>query len=593
MHDYLKATFTFLSAFVISVVLCQAVKQIAPRLNMVVYPRSDRWHKHPTPVLGGVAIYLSLIFTYLIFLRVNGEIFALILISSFVFITGLIDDIFNISPPTKFLLQLFASLLLVHAGFMIEFTKWNIFNFFLTLFWLVGITNAFNLLDNMDGLSAGIALIVTFFMMVFFVLSGMSSHFLVSLAFGGALLGFLIYNFNPASIFMGDTGSLFIGFFIAGLAISKSFLFTSNIFYVILIPAFTLLVPIFDTTFVTITRKLSSKPISQGGKDHTSHRLVSIGLSEKEAVLVLYGLSIFAGVLAYVVFKFSLHISIIFIYLTLLIFIFIGIYLSTIRPTKELPEEKTPNGPLIPILVDITFKKRIFEIAMDITLLIISSYSSLLLRFESAIPETFFERFLKTLPLMIIIKLSALYVFGVYRGVWRYYGINDFIRLVQAIVTGSIAFITIVALFYRLEGFSRSALIIDLLLAIILLNGARLSFRVMDRLLRQRVSSGKRVLIYGAGDGGELILREIFNNRELGLSPVGFIDDNFAKIGRKIHGVPVVGDYSSLDKIVQQYNIEEIIVSTIKISNTRMSNLIKFCSENNIRLRKLAIKLED
>lgn len=593
MYEYVKPIIIFVSAFVISVLLCRVVKFLAPRFNMVVYPRADRWHKQPTPLLGGVAIYLSLIFTYLIFLRVDGEILSLILISSFLFFTGLLDDILQISPPAKFILQLFASLLLIHAGFMIEFTRWYIFNFILTLFWLVGITNAFNLLDNMDGLSSGIALIVTFFMMVFFVMSGMSSYFLVSMAFAGALLGFLIYNFNPASIFMGDAGSLFIGFFIAGIAISKKFLFTANIFYVILIPAFILLVPIFDTTFVTITRKLSSKPVSQGGKDHTSHRLVSIGLSEKEAVLVLYALSIVAGFLAYIVFKFSLHISIIFIYLTLLIFIFIGIYLSFIRQTKETLDEKTSEGPLIPILVDITFKKRLFEIAMDITLLIISSYSSLILRFESEIPSTFFESFLKTLPLLIIIKLSALYAFGVYRGVWRYYGISDFIKLVQAIVIGSVIFITIIALIYRLEGFSRSALIIDLLLTTILLNGARLSFRVMDRLLRQRGTFGKRVLIYGAGDGGELVLREMFNNKDLGLSPIGFIDDDFRKIGRKIHGVPILGDYSSLHKIVNHYNIEEIVISTVKITDVRISYLTKFCKDNNIRLRKLAIKLED
>ncbi len=593
MNEYINATIIFISALVISAILCRIVKIIAPKVNMVVYPRSDRWHKKPTPVLGGVAIYLSLIASYLIFLRVNGEIFPLIIISSFVFATGLLDDIFEISPPTKFLLQLIASLLLIHAGFVIEFTKWNIFNFLLTLFWLVGITNAFNLIDNMDGLSAGIALISTLFMMIFFIVSEMSSHFLVSVAFAGAVLGFLIYNFHPASIFMGDAGSLFIGFFIAGLAISKSFLFTSNIFYVILIPAFIFLVPIFDTTFVTITRKLSSKPVSQGGRDHTSHRLVSIGFSEKEAVLLLYGLSIFTGFLAYIVFKFSLRISIIFIYLTLLIFIFIGIYLSFIRHPKEASAEKTSTGTIIPILVDITFKKRLFEIAMDITLLIISSYSSLLLRFESAIPETFFKHFLKTLPLLIIIKLSTFYVFGVYRGIWRYYGINDFIKLTQAIVTGSVIYITIIALIYRLEGFSRSALIIDLLLTIILLNGARLSFRIIDRLLRQQKTSGKRVLIYGAGDGGELILREIFNNKELGLSPVGFIDDDVTKMGRKIHGIPVLGDYSSLYKIINHHNIEEIIISTIKITNVRMSNLTKFCKENNIRIRKLAIKLED
>lgn len=592
MHEYIKSALVFLTAFVISAVLCYAIKLIAPKFGLVVYPRSDRWHKRPTPILGGAGIYLSLVITYILLIRQDGEIFPLILIGSFVFLAGLIDDLKEISPPTKFLLQLLAGLLLIHSGFLMEFSQWYILNFLLSIFWLVGITNAFNLLDNMDGLSSGIALIVTIFLSIFFSIQNLTAHLLLCSAFGGAQLGFLIYNFNPASIFMGDAGSLFTGFFIAGLALTKSFHFTSNIFYVILVPAFILLVPIFDTTFVTITRKLSGKPISVGGKDHTSHRLVSIGLSEKEAVLVLYGFSIFAGLLAFVVYKFSLHISIVFIYLTILIFLFIGIYLYSIRQKIDREKEKL-NGPLIPVLVDIAFKKRIFEIVMDITLFIISYYSALLLRFEGVIPEPFIGNFLKTLPLMIIIKLSSLYALGIYGGVWRYYGISDFVRLTQGLTLGSLLFIAVIAIVFRFEGFSRSAVIIDLLLSFILLNSTRLSFRVMDRILRQRIRTGRRVLIYGAGDGGELILREIMNNKELNLYPVGFIDDDLTKIGRKIHGVPILGDFTSLHKIVNHFNVEEVILSTGKITHTRMANLSNFCKEKNIRLRKLSIKLED
>jgi len=592
MHEYFKIIIIFLFPFIASAALCKLMKIVASQLNLVVYPRSDRWHRHPTPILGGVAIYGSLILTYLIFLRVDGELRKLILISSFMFLLGLLDDMVEISPPTKFLLQLLISLLLIHFGFIIEFTRWYLINFLITLLWLVGITNAFNLLDNMDGLSAGIAFISTLFFALFFNISSLTSQMLLSIAFAGSLLGFLIHNFNPASIFMGDAGSLFIGFFIAGLALTKEFPFTSNIFYVILIPAFILFVPIFDTTFVTFTRKLSGRPVSQGGKDHTSHRLVSIGLTEKEAVLVLYGLSIFAGTLAYIVFRFSLHISIIFVYLSILVFVFIGIYLSSIRQKTE-DLGKNFEGPIIPILVDITFKKRIFEIIMDITLLIISSYSALLLRFESSIPQQFLKPFLETLPVLIIVKLSVLYFFGIYRGVWRYYSINDFILLTEAVTIGSIIFIALLALLYRLEGFSRSALIMDVILSLLLLNGARLSLRILDKILRQRGKEGKKVLIYGAGDGGELILREIFNNKELGLSPVGFIDDDPAKIGKKIHGVPIMGDFGALHNIVKQKGIEEIIISTVKIKNVRMEHIAKFCKENNIRLRKLAIKLED
>lgn len=592
MHEYLKGLLIFLTSFTSSLILCELIKKIAPEFNMVVYPRSDRWHKRPTPLLGGAGIYLSFLLTYLIFLRVDNEIFHLLLVSSFVFIIGLLDDIFDVSPPTKFLLQLIAALLLIHTGYLMEFTRWYAINFFLTILWLIGITNAFNLLDNMDGLSAGIAFIATSFLIIFFATSDLEPNLLVSCAFAGALLGFLIHNFNPASIFMGDAGSLFIGFFIAGIALTKKFPFTSNIFYVILIPAFILLVPIFDTTFVTITRKVAGKPISEGGKDHTSHRLVSIGLTEKEAVLVLYSLSILSGALAYIVFRYGLHISIVFIYLTLMIFIFVGIYLARIRPKHE----ETPvslKGPLIPVLADITFKKRIFEIALDITIFIVSSYSALLLRFEASVPSFFLEQFIKTLPVLIIIKLAVFYIFGVYRGVWKYYGITDFVRLTQGISIGTIIYITFIALVYRLEGFSRSALIIDFLLCLILLNSARISFRVLDRLLKQRSVTGRRVLIYGAGDGGELILREIFNNKELNLLPVGFIDDDTTKIGRKIHGVPILGDYRSLHEIATNYNVQEIIISTLKISGARMSDLTTFCKKNDIRLRKLLIKLED
>ena len=180
----------------------------------------------------------------------------------------------------------------------------------LAIFWLVSITNAINLLDNMDGLASGIAVIAAGFLALSFVTSGQFTEALILLVFAAALLGFLVYNSNPASIFMGDCGSMFVGFFLASSALinvnggrSRSFL------PVLAVPILVLFIPIFDTTFVTGLRKLSGRRASQGGRDHTSHRLVALGMSERHAVLMLYSFAALSGVLAILVQRARLDVS--------------------------------------------------------------------------------------------------------------------------------------------------------------------------------------------------------------------------------------------------------------------------------------------
>ena len=170
-------------------------------------------------------------------------------------------------------------------------------NIVLTFFWLVGITNAINLLDNMDGLAGGISLITALILSYFFWQAGNFSLFLFSMALAGALLAFLIFNYPPASIFMGDSGSLFIGFTLAALAIAQRPQ-ASNVFAVMAVPTLLFLLPILDTSLVTITRLLRGQSPAQGGSDHTSHRLVAFGLSERQTLSVLYGVAIFSGILA-------------------------------------------------------------------------------------------------------------------------------------------------------------------------------------------------------------------------------------------------------------------------------------------------------
>ena len=172
----------------------------------------------------------------------------------------------------------------------------------LTVFWLVGITNAINLLDNMDGLAAGISAIAAISLAIGFGTNGQIDELLLTIAFIGALLGFLVYNFNPASIFMGDCGSMFVGFLLSSsVLLNQTGGRSRGIFSILAVPVLILFVPIFDTTFVTILRKLWGRKASQGGRDHTSHRLVALGLSERAAVLMLYVFAIVAGALSLLV----------------------------------------------------------------------------------------------------------------------------------------------------------------------------------------------------------------------------------------------------------------------------------------------------
>ena len=166
----------------------------------------------------------------------------------------------------------------------------------ITLLWLVGITNAVNLLDNMDGLAAGIAAIASVFLALILFGNGQTADALLLAVFGSALVGFLVYNANPASIFMGDCGSMFVGFFLAGTALLIPLGGPPRGFLTLIgVPVLILLIPIFDTSFVIVLRTLAGRSIAQGGRDHTSHRLVALGMSERHAVWMLYGFAAVSG----------------------------------------------------------------------------------------------------------------------------------------------------------------------------------------------------------------------------------------------------------------------------------------------------------
>jgi len=309
------------------------MRRIAPALGFLDHPGERKLHTISKPVLGGASIFLSQMIVFFVgwlilqrldslavveadwlsrsvaFLArhaagaraVRGEVLGLVLGGLVVFLVGLYDDRYGMSPTVKLGGQIIAGLILYAADIRITFFfSSGVWSFCLTLFWVVLVTNSYNLLDNMDGLSGGVATIsVLILAWATFRLGGQLfiTAYLVALA--GAIVGFLLYNFYPSSIFMGDAGSLFIGYNLAALSILATFISTSGQAWsdwAIIMPVIIMAVPMFDTISVIIIRIKNHKPIFVGDKNHFSHRLVALGMSQREAVLTIYLVTLCTGV---------------------------------------------------------------------------------------------------------------------------------------------------------------------------------------------------------------------------------------------------------------------------------------------------------
>lgn len=278
-----------MSALVIVMVSMPFAKRMALRLGFIDHPSERKVHVSPLPRLGGVAIYIGCIFALLLSDRFFlSQLVSIMIGATIVSFLGIWDDYKTLKPLIKLLGQIIAGIFLVYSGIKVSFLPYEALNIAATLLWIVVITNALNLLDNMDGLSGGVATVACTF---YFLIAVMTGQYLVAslaAALLGACLGFLYYNFNPASIFMGDSGSLFIGFLLATIGIKLRF--PSNVAFVTwMVPVVVLGLPLFDTTLVIISRlRRGLNPLTTPGKDHVSHRLVRLGASQREAVLTLY-----------------------------------------------------------------------------------------------------------------------------------------------------------------------------------------------------------------------------------------------------------------------------------------------------------------
>jgi len=568
-----------LVAFAVSVAATPLVIRVATRRGFVSRPKADRWNARSIPLMGGVALYLGVTTGVLCFAEFTQEMVGVLLGGTLIFVLGIIDDVLQIKPSSKFLGQILASCVVIYAGLKFDLIPNPFLNLFLTLLWLVGITNAFNLLDNMDGLSAGVAAISSLTTFVFSLIQGLPAISVLSLSILGASLGFLVFNFNPARIFMGDCGSLFLGFTLACTTILGSWEQASNLFGILAVPALALGVPIFDTLLVTVSRILSGRAVSAGGRDHTSHRLVALGMSERKAVLSLYALCGALGCIAIFSILFNLVLSGLVTMLSIVVLAVFGLYLGQKKVYRYGPEGVRSSRDEASGFYSsfIRHKTRILEVTIDIGLIALAFLAAYVLRFDGAIPEELYGQVTATLPALIAIKLSLFYYFGLYRIIWAYMDVYDLVTIGKAVTAGTI--VTVLALLglTHFDGFSRVVFVLDGFFLLVLVAGSRTLFRLFREYFAGLPRRGRRLLIVGAGDAGEMILREIRNNPELPYQPVGFIDDDVSKGGKRIHGLPVFGGRERIPGVARKERVDEILIAIPSLSESERLGIEALC----------------
>jgi len=469
------------------------------------------------------------------------------------------------------------------------------------VFWIIGVTNALNLIDGLDGLAAGVATIAAMTMLPIALLQEDVGTAALAVLMVGSLIGFLRYNFNPAKIFLGDSGSLFLGFLLAVLSVKGST--TSSTSFAILVPILALGLPIMETLLSMIRRFLRSfltpknnpenivlrlKSMFQPDSSHIHHRLIGRGLSHRNAVLMLYIVSLALGAGAFAI-TISNNIVASLVLVVVGTAIIIGVNQLKYREMAVLK-----NGVLLPLYDKPIMNVEFFQIFFDIAAILISFSLAQVLSGWIRLDESTW----KHLPgLLIGVTTAQFFIFwssGMYKRTFQIFGTGDIIGTVSGIA-GAVATSAII-LFVLPEPLGRKqlvALIIDFCFLSIMVLGVRTSFHVLSFLSNRGSKDGKKVVIYGANPNGIMMLARMLEANISTWTPIGFLDDNPVLEGKTLNGYPVFGNHWILQKLIRERTIDEIVICSETLKPEALHRMRTIARQNNISLKRIRILYED
>ncbi|MFO7914960.1 MAG: hypothetical protein R6U43_04655 [Candidatus Krumholzibacteriales bacterium] len=545
-------TSLFILSFAISYLLTRAVLKISLDRKMYDVPDHRSSHHIPKPRLGGIAIVMTF-YVCSVVLAISGrKIFpsaseAVGVYSGGIVVaaTGFIDDIRGLDARFKLGAQFAAASIVILSGVVLrEFRLPFIGSLSLgalsvpaTYLWIMCIINFYNFVDGIDGLAAGVGVIGSLFIAFMSKSSALPGLALLYAIIAGSGFGFLRYNFPPAKIFMGDTGSTFLGFLFASLAV------ISNGWGV---PAFvTVLVlgSVFVDAFLTLFRRiLKREKILSPHRTHYYQRLTSIGFSHKQVTLLEYLITASLGVSAIFFLTGDRIFITVFSVFWVLFFLLVLIKIRSMEKGKSL-----------------FWEGRTLMIAIGDFFLIAASYVlSYYLRLNFSFPEAETSSMLISLPIVLIIRTIVFYYTGLYRAVWRYVTFDDLISIVKAVSFSTLIIIVLFTMFFRFESFPRSVFLIDLFILTVFISGSRVVTRWFLELPKHESISATRVAIVGTGVTPEAVLQKIKRSRDL--QPVGYLDQRKRMQGRIVGGLKVLGTLDDAPRIIKDFQIEQFIL---------------------------------
>lgn len=622
MELLIIAAVILLISFVLSILLTPKVKKLAFKIGAIDKPSNRKVHAQAIPRLGGLAIFISFLVPVLGYLLIFDRAslftseFITIFIGAFVIVgVGIFDDTKGARVILKFAAQFGIAIMLTQTGFIIKeishpfggVIDLGILGYPITILWVAGIINAINLSDGLDGLAGGISLIVLIAMTAISFSMGRYVEAIIAIALVGSIFGFLRYNFHPAEIFMGDTGSLFLGYMLAVISIKGSMVSSTTVS--ILIPLIALGLPIFDTLFSMVRRLAENKGPFAADKGHIHHKILAMGFSHKQTVLVLYWICSIFGAIAFMMTAAQskaiagfILVSYIVVYILLRHLGYISYIVNrrhTIakRTREEKYKQKYKASTGRPGFIKLLRRLRAGVVIMDILIASVSFYGALFL-VES--PDLnilgILNEYYTLLILGTVFFLGSNIIGGCYRHLWKYTEFSEIGKYIQALSIAVLGFYFFSSYLVVQPTLELNFFLVFWLLLFTGVLFTRISYNFYYNFTKKEVTSskkGQRVVIYGAGDSGEMLLNMITKFDDLNYRPIGFIDDDPEKKNLEISRYRILGNVNELAEVLRKNPFEKIIVSTGHIEETRDTALRYFCNLNNISISRFRIDIED
>lgn len=549
---------------------------LARRTRFVARPRSDRWSSRPTALLGGTAIFASSALGFALFAPELREAAGFALAAAVIFGAGLADDLINMRPQYKLLAQIVAACIILASGIHFGGPEDAFITWPLTLLFVVGITNAMNLLDNMDGLAAGIALISAAVIAVGSYFVGAGTVMVASGAIAGACLAFLVFNFHPAKIFMGDCGSMFLGLTLAVMAIKASSAVSNSLAWAVLVPSMALAVPIFDTCFVTIMRTLNGRSISQGGCDHTSHRLVKLGVPEPWAVAILYACSMVVGVLGLAAARLDAPFLLVVAAIITSALVVIGHFLAQVQ-VYDAPAG-APSGPEAVLAVE-RFHKKQWATALVDALLAFAAYGIASMLAQAAWTGGAANALYLGAPAPVAFSALGLALAGVYRGSWHHLRTEDVARLLLGSAAGALGAFAAMAVISRQPATGAAIALLYFGVYTGLLFSARGLYLLLRLLGRREAQAAEPVcwlVVAPAGVSAEAI-QELIRNSGRPNPPAGLV--LLSRGQESLDSVPVLGVVEDLERVLTQVEPAQVVLASPDASE----RIVSLCRKRGVQ----------